>query len=165
MKVFKNALCVGLLVLAAACGNNNSTPENNPVTNTAKKGLEAEPLISKADSAQLLYYDEPDGDSLRYSRFFSFVNTADTAVLRVLKNSLNIPFEQLHTVKNCRSEGKIYLFNKQQPVKTIYFSAKGSSCSYLYFIKDGNFLYFPLSKSMQAVLSSYKTKAVKESSE
>ena len=36
-----------------------------------KTGLETEPVIGKTDSLQLVYYDNPDGDSLRYSRFFT----------------------------------------------------------------------------------------------
>ena len=126
-----------------------------------KTGLETEPVIGKTDSLQLVYYDNPDGDSLRYSRFFTYVNTTDSVVINSLLHDLEQPFETVNEVKKCRSEGKIYLLGRQESLKTIYFSTRGDSCTYLYFIKDGAFFYFPLSENFKSILAIHRNKALK----
>jgi hypothetical protein len=104
-----------------------------------------EPDMWKADSAQVLYYDDPDGDSLRYSRFFTFTEIGDSAKVDGLLHELDQSFTKHNSKRDCRSEGKLYLLNKEDVLKTIYFSTRGDSCSYMYFIKDGSFIYFSMS--------------------
>lgn len=150
-------------VLLISCSDKQTkAADNSTVVYTPKKGLEAEPVLQKTDSLQLLFYDNPDGDSLRYSRFYSYTISKDSALIKTLLNDLNQPFEQLGEVKDCRSEGKIYLFAEQEPAKTIYFSTRCDSCCYLYFIKDGAFLYFPLTKELNTLLNEEKLKGKTE---
>ncbi len=123
-----------------------------------QNGLDAEPRLKQADSLQILYYDNPDGDSLRYSRYYRFTSSADSLLMQNVFTDLGQPFERLYDVKKCRSEGKIYLYRKQEPLKTIYFSTR-DSCNYIYFIKDGAFLYFSLSEELRNSLKENRKSA------
>ena len=93
--------------------------------------------------------------------FFTYVNTTDSVVINSLLHDLEQPFEKANEVKECRSEGKIYLLGRQESLKTIYFSTRGDSCTYLYFIKDGAFFYFPLSENFKSILAIHRNKALK----
>ena len=156
-------LCFLVGVLMISCADDKKAPaKESPSEYQPKKGLEAEPAIQKTDSLQILFYDDPDGDSLRYARFYSYTTSKDSVVINALLKDLDKPFEQLNQVKKCRSEGKLYLFAEKEPLKTIYFSTRCDSCCYLYFIKDGAFLYFPLSKELNAILNEQKPQAKTE---
>ena len=126
----------------------------NNVDSTTNKVISA-PLM-KTDSLQVLYFDDPDGDSLRYTRFYKFVDSKDSGLINTLLVDLNQPFEKRNDVKDCRSEGKIFLYDDEQPLKTVYFSNRCDSCCYLYYIQDGAFLYFPISSATSASLSQSK---------
>ena len=125
-----------------------------------KTGSEVLPGLMDVDSLQILYYDDPYGDPKRYSRYFKYVSTSDEAVVRPLLSNLNSTFELKQNVTECRSQGKIFLFNDGQPLKTVYFSAMKDSCSYLYFIKDGLFYEFDISGQSVSILDSQKKKAL-----
>ncbi len=114
-----------------------------------------------ADSLQILYYDDPDGDSLRYSRFYSYVSTADTLVLNTLMSDLHRPFVETGERRQCRSEGKIYLYGDSEPLKTIYFSTRENGCRYLYLIRDGNFLYFDMGPETVRMLEQQQAGSIK----
>lgn len=114
------------------------------------------------DSVQILYYDDPDGDSLRYARFYSYTATADTATLGTLMRGLDQPYYESAQRRPCRSEGKIYLFSEAEPLKTVYFSAQNDQgCRYLYVIRDGHFLYFDMTPGLVAVLEQQRRHSVK----
>lgn len=115
--------------------------------------------LMKTDSLQVLYFDDPDGDSLRYTRFYKYVDSKDSGLINILIANLNLPFEERDEVKACRSEGKIFLYNKEQTLKTVYFSNRCDSCCYLYYIQDGAFLYFPISTATSASLSQLRLKS------
>jgi hypothetical protein len=147
-----------------------NTPQTNPVddkdtiTQAGLKqntGREVVPELWLADSIQVLYYDDPDGDSLRYSRYFSYTVLTDTLKIHQLLQPLAQPFAYQTNVRNCRSEGKIYLFSKERELKTLYFSTKSDSCSYIYLIRDGVFHYFPLTNSLSNTINSYRKLAIK----
>ena len=93
---------------------------------------------------EILYFKDPDGDSLRYTRYYTYLATADTGVVNKLSRNLEQPFEKLPAVKPCRSEGKIYIPQGGEAVKTIFFSTRCDSCCYIYQIKDGEFLYYKI---------------------
>lgn len=118
-------------------------------------------LTAPADSLQILYYDDPDGDSLRYARYYTYVATADTAVLGVFERVLKTPYTETPQRRPCRSEGKIYLFGKAEPLKTVYFSTRyHDGCRYLYVIRDGNFLYFDMGPELITVLEQQRSYAL-----
>lgn len=125
-------------------GNTANKTTRPNATNNPIKVSDIEPNLWKADSLQVLYYDNPEGDSLRYSRFFSYTATPDSNKINFLLNELDQRFVKQDNKKDCRSEGKLFLLNREEILKTIYFSTRGDSCSYMYFIKDGSFIYFPM---------------------
>src|SRR5688500_72949 len=158
----RTALVFFCVLLISSCNDDTKSPSKDlPAAYQPKKGLEVEPELQKTDSLQLLYFNDPDGDSVRYTRFYSHTISKDSTTINTLLKGLNQPFEQLNEVKKCRSEGKIYLFAEQEPLKTIYFSTRCDSCCYLYFIKDGAFLYFQLSRDLSTILKNEKAKAQK----
>ena len=138
-----------------------------------KKGLSAgeshkpktvskfEPSLFKTDSLQVIYYDDPDGDSLRYTRFFTYTETADTAVIKPLLKEVDQVFVQQDKIRNCRSEGKLYLLKGEEILRTLYFSTRSDTCSYLYFIKDGSFIYLPLTLVGKEILNNNRKNARK----
>ena len=158
----RTALVFFCVLLISSCNDDTkSTAKDLPAAYQLKKGLEIEPGLKKTDSLQILFFNDPDGDSLRYTRFYSHTTSKDSTTINTLLEDLNQPFEQLKKIKKCRSEGKLYLFAGQEPLKTIYFSTRCDSCCYLYFIKDGAFLYFPLSIDFASVIANEKAKAQK----
>lgn len=158
------ALFVGICIAVISCNNEDKSTQHKiePAKDSAsafkiRSALEWEPLLQEADSLEILYFDDPDGDSLRYTRFFSYVATKDTGVISALLANFRQPVHLLNAIKDCRSEGKIYVFGRQQqPLKTVYFSTRGDSCSYLYFIKSGMFYYSPLSGDLKNKLRDNK---------
>ncbi len=159
-------LIVMIFLAGTSCKNKGEVPDV-PVPDSASAkganldGLDIDPALGTADSLQVLYYDDPDGDSLRYSRYFTYHNTADTMLIRTLREALHQPFDFRSAVKPCRSEGKIYMLAGEQPLRTVYFSTRCDSCCHFYFIKDGNFYYFPLTPALKSSLAETRKKAGK----
>ena len=129
--------------------------------------------LRQADSVQVLFYNDPYGkDSLRYARFFKHYNTSDTAIVNPLLKGLDQLFSVRNEVLNCRSEGKLFFFKGGKELKTVYFNTGGKAkaiktklpkvadCAFLYFIKDGVFIYLPIQSETVALLQSLKPKAV-----
>ena len=156
-----------ILFLLTAC--NTSERNGKDTTGTVagagsqkpKTVRDVEPSLLNADSLQVIYYDDPDGDSLRYSRYFTYMETADTALIRSLSREIDQVYVQQAYTRPCRSEGKLYFMKGDAMVKTIYFSARKDSCAYFYFIKDGSFFYLPLSAGASNVLKKVKSQARK----
>jgi len=148
------------IILFTRCNNNadkgptstiktdSTVRDNNSVY---KSGIDIEPSLRFIDSLEVIYYDNPDGDSLRYSRFYQYLPSN-----RTIHSNLEQAFETRNSSMNCRSEGKIYLYRELEPVKTVYFSTRCDTCCYIYFIKDGAFLYFPLSDNLKRSLKENK---------
>ena len=155
---FKLALLLAGTFVVYACKDSKKksavTAGTVPLhTNQKPKTVsEAEPSLFKADSLQVIYYDDPDGDSLRYTRYFTYTETADTAIINPLLKEVDQVFVQQEKTRNCRSEGKLYLLKGEEILKTLYFSTKGDTCSYFYFIKDGAFIYLPLTQGGKTLL-------------
>jgi hypothetical protein len=140
-----------------ACNNQPASKQEAPVKADPKSGIGTEPTLTKTDSLQIIYYDDPDGDSLRYTRYFKYIDVKDTAVINTLLANLLFPFEKRDSIKDCRSEGKLYLYDKkQEAIKTVYFSTRCDTCCYLYFIKEGAFYYSKLSDPFKRTLQENK---------
>ncbi len=161
----KNILPVALLFVAISSCLEQGQKKNR----FEKKGnvvvpltvADIEPSLREADSLQIIYYDDPDGDSLRYTRFFKYVATSDTAQIGELLRQYDQPIMQRAGPRKCRSEGKLFLTKGEQVLKTVYFSTRGDTCSYFYFIKNGNFFYFPLTTTAEKILQANKKGAYK----
>jgi len=157
----KYVLFVLMILFAVACSNSQGSADQHRHSDsviTSKTGWDIEPKLQKADSMQIIYYDDPEGDSLRYTRFFTYVNSTETSVI---VNNLNTNPVRKSAPRQCRSAGKMYLYEKNNVIKTIYFSLNQNTCSYLYFIKDGVFYYFPLLESARQFLNENAAMAVK----
>jgi hypothetical protein len=166
MNMRNMSLFLGIASLLLSCNSNDRKQQpgsgltkDTTVNTTELTALDVEPKLRKADSLQILYYDDPDGDSLRYTRFFKYIITKDPTTINGLIGSLGNPVEKYSENKKCRSEGKIYVFEKQkeEPLKTIYFSTRCDTCCYLYYIKEGVFYYSSLSTNFKNKLKENKT--------
>jgi hypothetical protein len=163
--VFFFFVCATLL---QACTDNRAThAEGQKDTKAAqavpvtKKVFDLEPALTGTDSLQVLFYDDPDGDSLRYSRFFTYTETTDTTQIGALLRELNQVYVQEPRARSCRSEGKLYLLKGEDVLKTVYFSARQDSCRYFYFIRNGNFIYLPLTAAAENWLQARRKVAKK----
>lgn len=159
-------LVLSLLLLSCADDGKQSAENKHKVNESAsyapKTALDIEPLLHKTDSLQIVYYDNPDGDSLRYTRFFKHVATKEETVINLLKKQLSVPVEYRNEMKHCRSEGKILTYAGEEVSKVFYFSSRCDSCYYVYFIKDGSFLYMALSDSFNTELKRFHAMAKKQ---
>jgi hypothetical protein len=123
-------------------------------------GLEFQPVINEADSVQVWFYNNPDGDEKRYTRYYKWVVSGDQATVGIFKKSINKNFERLERKKDCRSEGKIFFYKNENPLQTVYFSNRGDSCNHFYFISDGWFYYMPMDSISANVLKEFKAAAI-----
>ena len=160
-----NAYLLILLLLVSLFSCKEGTTIKPVVDQTDSASLvisahELEPAISTADSMELIYYDSLE-DSLRYSRYYKFTATSDTTAIRLVVNQLGGSFSIQEQARACRSEGKIHLYSKNEPLKTLYFSRAGARCNYIYFIRNGNFYYFPLRDEFRLFLDKDKMTARK----
>lgn len=151
-----------------ACNNSENNNSISQVSDSAifknevlMTGLGLIPEIDGFDSLQILYYDNPDGDPKRYTRYFSYISSKDTAMVKSILFNLNQSFEEYMEVKECRSEGKIYLYKNNDPVKTLYFSTRCNTCCHLYYIKNGMFYYMEINPHLSELLHVYKASAIK----
>ncbi|HYE53584.1 MAG TPA: hypothetical protein VD996_02030 [Chitinophagaceae bacterium] len=150
-----------------ACNNNASqkgpAQTNNDTAIVLRKAIDLQPEMRTADSMQVLFYTNPDGDPKRYTRFFTYVSTADTAFIQPVIKSLQQSFDDLEQVRDCRSEGKLHLFKKgtDNPLQTLYFSSRCDTCCYVYYIRNGRFVYVPLTNELAEELKKLKKQAKK----
>lgn len=150
----KSAYAIVLILIAVwSCQESVNNKISTTATANAKgfeksSGLAVAPDLENVDSLQILYYDDPDGDSLRYARYYKHTVTSDSSLINALLRNLGTPFDKRNDIRDCRSEGKIFLFRNGDPLKTVYFSTRCNTCCYLYFIQDGEFLYFEISSEM-----------------
>lgn len=154
----------GILV-AAACGSNTDSVEAKSDvsrdTVVFRKGLDLVPDVRYTDSAQMLFYKDPDGDPKRYTRFYTHLSLTDSGFIKPLLSSLDQSFQEYSQVKNCRSQGKIYLFKKggEDPLQTVYFSTRCDSCCYVYYIRNGLFYYMNMTDELSEKLKGIRGKA------
>lgn len=126
-------------------------------------GVEFDERLKLVDSLRFLFYDNPDGDEKRYTRFYAEYHTVDPSIIRVVQQAADKKFNRLERIRQCRSQGKIFLFEKGIPKQTLYFSNRGDSCSHVYFIKDGWFYYMEMDSATAKLLSLLRPVAQKPS--
>ena len=147
-------------LMIMGCQANNSNDQSASSKSQTKNLSIATSILKDIDSLQILYYDDPNGDSLRYSRFYRFISLSDSITINQLQKNLSQPFETLPGKKDCRSDGKIYAYGQSEVVKTIYFNTTKSNCKYLYYIQNGSFIYFKLDEALKVILINYKKNAI-----
>lgn len=151
-----------LISLLTSCNEQHNNKREEPgfpsdSIRLTNRGTDVEPLLENTDSLQVLFYDNPYGDPKRYARFFRYTATADSGMVELFKSGLRGLYNEYDSVINCRSEGKAYLFGKGEVVKTVFFSSRCDSCCYLYFIKNGKFLYIPMPENLKSGLKELKS--------
>jgi hypothetical protein len=117
-------------------------------------------LPGKVDSFDILYYKKPFSDSTRYTRYFRVIHTSDSTLVSELNKIFNGNFVKLMEVKKCLSEGKIILPIGGDAFRVVYFSRIDTDCSYLYYIKDGEFYYYEMSSLLKEKLNAFEKVAV-----
>jgi hypothetical protein len=162
MKLF---VIFSFIFLLISCANNAKVDEVPATGDTVvfRKGLDFIPDVKFTDSVQVLFYKDPDGDPERYTRFYTHVTLTDSGFTKSLLNSLDQSFQEFSQVKNCRSEGKMYLFKQggNDPLQTVYFSTRCDSCCYVYYINNGLFYYMNMSNDLSQQLKSLRGKVAK----
>jgi hypothetical protein len=131
------------------------------VKNHSVSAFDLDAGFAFVDSLQVLFFNDPYGDSLRYTRFFSRLDVNDSSSIKTIKEQLRQPYVVKPGADTCRSEGKIYLYRHAEPVKTIYFSTKCPDCCYVYFIKDGSFYYLQIFSGFISFINNGRRLAVK----
>ena len=156
--------CVISIILFACNSNNNSAAvQTAEVADTVQlvSLSDLDIRLAGADSLSILFYKDPYGiDSLRYTRYYTQYNSVDSNLLIDFKSNLLESTVKLDKIKNCRSEGKIWVFRQGQIFQTIYFSSKDAECSFLYIIKDGFFYYSAMPYGFAVQLKSLQKLAV-----
>lgn len=158
------ACLVTSTILFACNGNSNNKPiVSAEVADTVQlvSIAKLDSRLASADSLVILFYKDPHGtDSLRYTRYYKQYNSTDSNLLADLKANLLASTVKLERIKNCRSEGKIWVFKQGQIFQTIFFSSKDAECSFLYIIKDGWFYYSAMPYGFAVQLKSLQKMAV-----
>lgn len=160
MKFFLAFLSVLSIIACGSPEQKNTTTVSND-TVVFRKGIDLIPGIKFTDSVQVLFYKNPDGDPERYTRFFKNITVTDSSFSNTLLASLDQSFQEYSQVKNCRSEGKMYLFQKSgtDPLQTVYFSTRCDTCCYVYYIFNGRFYYMNMKDDLSKQLHSLRSKA------
>lgn len=150
--------------LLHGCGNPQSGDKSSAATNADSvrlitTGIDLAPALAETDSVAILFYKDPfGGEPDRYTRYYTQFNTATDSVIQQLKTNLAETYRK-DTLRQCRSEGKIFCFVKGKPVQTIYFTHQSEACYHLYFIHTGRYYYLPFEKSLEARLRQLKQEA------
>ena len=160
-KIFLLLIPVVMINSCISTGNKDAEPTtgnklDSVVFNT---GIDIIPDIRNMDSLQILFYDNPDSDSLRYDRYFTYVSLNDTSFINTLLENLAKPFQQYDAVKKCRSEGKMYIYSNGRPINTVYFSTRCDKCCYLYYIHHGRFYYIEITNEIIQELKRHRQNA------
>lgn len=162
MKIFLVGCLTSIILFACNTNKNKQIIPSAEVADTVKlvSIMDLDVRLSGADSLAILFYKDPHGtDSLRYTRYYTQYNSNDTSLVKDLRSNLMESTVKLEKIKNCRSEGKIWVFRQGQIFQTIFFSSKDAECSFLYIIKDGFFYYSAMPYGFAVQLKSLQKKA------
>lgn len=159
MKLFFTCILIACIV---ACGNIETKVTDLKIERgLPDKAINLESVVRFTDSVQVLFYNDPDGDPERYTRFYTHAEVKDSGFTATVLNSLDQSFQEYSRVKECRSEGKMYLFRQgaDDPLQTIYFSTRCDSCCYVYLIKNGLFYYMNMTDDLSTQLKTLRSKS------
>lgn len=145
-------------MMASSCMNAEKDKEKEAGSPDLTKIAGPEPTLMNADSIVIIVYDDSVDDSLRYSRYYQFTSTSDIVVLGMLAEHWKQQPIVTDNLRPCRSEGKLQLYMKGDPVKTVYYADKDGGCKYLYFISDGLFYYFDIGNELSKYLAEVRKK-------
>lgn len=150
-------------VIMSCAGGSNKNAEKKPADKDGSGSGETviAPIIpQEVSSFDVIYYKKPFTDSTRYTRYFLTTHTSDSVLVSELNRIFRGTFDKLPEVKKCQSEGKIILPFGGDAFRVVYFSRTGGDCSYIYYIKDGEFYYFGISTLLSEKLDAIEKLAV-----
>jgi hypothetical protein len=145
----------GLWVVAicmAACGSHQSNtaqdeaiPHADSIT-LITKGTQLVPALKQMDSIRVMFYLDPFGpDAERYTRYYTeYLAAAGDSLLPMVARAMDQAFVPSDTVRNCRSEGKMYGYKNGKVAQVLYFTHQNEACTHVYFIHEARFYYFGL---------------------
>lgn len=143
-------------LLLASCMENDSTANKDqlsPQTDSISlitTGTQLLPALQSLDSIRAMFYLDPFGaDAERYTRYYTeyLAGSSDT-LLPMITNAINQSFLVSDTLRDCRSEGKMYLYRSGKVAQVLYFSQQNENCIHLYMIHEARYYYFPLSPEL-----------------
>jgi hypothetical protein len=118
------------------------------------------PAFADMDSISISLYKNPfTDDKEMYTRFYTQLNTTDSSVIAIVKNTLGQNFQKQDTLRVCRSEGKIHCFDKGKIFQTIFFASQPAGCSHAYIIREGFYYYVPLDSAWASAIPAWKQNA------
>jgi len=147
----------------ASCQALQHKNESTDKVETGKPVLLAdiEPRLATFDSAAILVYDDPfGGDPKRYTRYYKLKEAKDSINISLLHQQLEAGFTKSDTLRNCRSEGKIHLFDHGQVKQTLYFATRPQECHHVYIIHNGAYYYMPMLPVLDSAFVQWKKEAV-----
>jgi len=123
--------------------------------------IEIDNRLTDVDSLVFVFYKDPLGkDSLRYTRFYNQHVTTENGATDILKTQIKLPTERFEKVKKCRSEGKVWCFNRGKIFQTLYVSDFNENCSFMFVIKNGQFYYSALNADFKEMFHSFKVLSI-----
>lgn len=149
-------LLVLISLLASCIGKTKNVNTDTVITQALPAPAPAQVMV---DSVELLYYRKPFTDKERYTRFFSNLVTRDTGFISSLQSLLRMPGVKEDSLRNCMSEGKINIPLKGDAYQVVYFSREAAPCNYLYVIRNGQFYYYVMDRSLQDKLNELEKSA------
>ena len=160
----KHLLFLAITLTAFACNNETKT-----VTKTAPSADDnqavtlagVEPRLQEFDSLAALIYKDPfGGEAERYTRYYRLKALTDSSNLAIVNNQLKEPFVKSDTLRECRSEGKIHVFDDGKIKQTIYFATEPQACRHVYIIHEGFYYYMPMQPAFDSAFRQWKTTAI-----
>lgn len=147
---------IGLLYACETKQPATSTVTAKDSTVLITTGLALEPDLAEADSISVLFYKRPfTDDKEQYTRFYTSYQSGSDTVIALLRANMAQPFTE-DSLRDCRSEGKMFVFSKGKVAQTIYFTTQSAQCTHLYFINTGRYYYFPYQEALQKRLQVLK---------
>lgn len=156
MRALLLIIAAGLLFVFISCNgttSNDKSVEKNKAGQAAEMAKAQHRFTSAYLPADILYFKKPFTDTLRYTRFFISVQTADTVLIQLLNEVIRETPEKLAGPKKCFSEGKIQLPLGGDAFKVVYFSRLTTVCPYVYTIENGMFHYYKMSAALSDKLT------------
>lgn len=138
-------------------GNEQQVAQVRPVQ--VSNGLQLEPALQQLDSIRIFFYLRPFTDHAElYTRYYQTSLSQQDTLLTMVSMAIQQPFQE-DTLRNCRSEGKIFCYRNGKVAQVLYFSKQHKGCTHLYMIHTGRYYYFPLPAYLYEALMNMKAAA------
>jgi len=158
-----NICWIIIIIFATVTGGcaNSSSETKKEGTSTLQTGFELDARFHVTDSLVVVFYKDPYGaDSLRYTRYYTQLDTRDVNDVQVFQQQVKTSFKKEEIRKHCRGEGKIWCYSQGRVFQTLYFSTRCPDCCYVMLIREGNFYYGAISDDFDNWLKQLKPRSI-----